>query len=58
MSDIMLVIQGLIKMVRIFGSYGLLATICILAGMILLKQWFGISTKKLVYSFLNKYRKY
>ena len=46
-------LQCLWKMTKILGLYGLIAIVIILIVMAILKQCFGISTKKLVYGFLG-----
>lgn len=53
MSDVQVVVLAIIKMAKIFGCYTLIAVVVILTIMAILKQCFGISTKKLVYGFLK-----
>ena len=53
MSDVQVVVLAIIKMAKIFGCYTLMAVVVILTIMAILKQCFGISTKKLVYGFLK-----
>jgi nucleoside recognition membrane protein YjiH len=49
----MIALQGLWKMTKILGLYTLIAIVIVLIVMAILKQCFGISTKKLVYGFLK-----
>lgn len=53
MSDVQIVILAIVKMAKIFGCCILIAAAATLTVMAILKQCFGISTKKLVYKFLN-----
>lgn len=53
-AQVQIVILAIVKMAKIFGCYILIAVAITLTIMAILKQCFGISTKKLVYKFLNK----
>lgn len=50
-------VLAIIKMAKIFGCYTLIAAAITITVMVILKQCFGISTKKLVYRFLGLEKK-
>lgn len=54
MRDVQVAVLAIVKMTKIFGCYTLIAVAVILTVMAVLKQCFGVSTKKLVYRFLSK----
>ena len=51
---VQIAILAIIKMAKIFGCYTLIAAAITFTIMLILKQCFGISTKRLVIGFLRK----
>lgn len=53
-QDIQVAVLAIVKMAKIFGCCILIAVAATIATMLILKQCFGISTKRLVMGFLRK----